>query len=493
MNPHRDLDTVGLTRREMLLQSALSLSALCCDPSKPKDGIAPAKPNIIVFLADSWRNDHVGCNGYPVNVTPEIDRFAESSHIFRRCYSTATWTKPSVASIFTGVYPTVHQAAHAGGWSLSNENAQVQLLRPCFQTIAETLKRAGYQTAWFLGNPMIQEKFGFARGFDTYELILKPDPLPHIKRAAEWLYKEAREPFFLMIHFIDPHFPFIPKDKFMRQVANQTVFEYLNTIPGADGELLRTYYANNGNVVNLPNYGGTYFKNMSPAGVRALETMYDAEIAGVDQQFGRLRRLLEHLGLFDRSVIAVTSDHGEAFGEHGLFYHQQAPYEHQLRVPLILRLPGQDRGQQVDTPVSLLDLYPTLLAQAGETPPPYIQGHNLFDAQGKLPAGARTPVFIDRDRFHPNKWDCAVVSGNLKVLNLAREEGIHVFDLEEDPGETRDLMKTSRGQDQDVQEAIEGLLDHHADCLALANAFGPPEWYRPDQQDTAAMEALGYL
>lgn len=483
----------GLTRREMLAQSVLALGALRWTTGCSSGADLSTKPNIILILADSWRGDHAGCNGYSVNVTPAIDRLAESSHVFHRCYSAATWTKPSVASIFTGVLSSVHEAAYMGGWRFGMGDSHTQVLRPCFRTLAEMLKSAGYHTAWFVANPTVLDKFGFARGFDTYELISEPDPSPHLRRAAEWVFPEPREPFFLAIHFINPHYPYIPDDTFMKQIVGQTVYKRLATVPDEEAELLRLYYASKGNVENFADRGEFRVDRFSPAALEAIKTLYDAEIVGVDQQFERLRRLLEYLHILERTLIVVTSDHGEAFGEHGFYHHGHLPYEHQLRVPLLVHLPGQEHRTDTDVPVSLLDLYPTLLAQARVTPPSYVQGRSLFDASGNVSASLGRPVFADRDRGLPGKWDYAMVSRNLKAIRRLDANGMQVFDLAEDPREEQNLLNTSRAQSQDVREAVEHLEDHHAECLKLASEFGPAEWYRMDEQDTTAIEALAYL
>ena len=450
---------------------------------------------MVVFLADSLRADRLGCYGHTRDTSPALDALAASGYLFERCYAPATWTKPSIASLFTGVMPSVHRAGYAGGWKRSVSTGRVQRLRPCFKTLAEHLQEAGYQTAWSLANSLVLDKFGFGQGMSYYEECLEMTTEQHIISVVRWLNDSAREPFFLMIHTIDPHCPYVPAQEDALSCLGMTAEEFLDTVPEPDRTFLLLYYLRKGQLFNLPYQASTSFEPLRRTGIAALAALYDAEICGVDSQFRRLHAALENKGFLDHTVLVATSDHGEAFGEHGLFYHAKEPYEHQIRVPLLIRLPGQTQPARARAPVSLYDLFPTLLSLAGVSTPAYVEGSSLLDAAGAVIAADGRPIFAEYDGANPDpeSWGGPMVLDTLKVADLKTCGGLHVFDLESDPAETVNLLDSERGQQRDIQEAIDLYFERRAARIDVSRAFGEPEWMEPLEEDAAAMEALGYL
>lgn len=486
--------TARISRRQALTVGALSVAGWA-RASRESSVTRPHRPNIIVYLADSLRWDRLSCYGFQRPATPTIDKFSAEACLFERCYSASTWTKPSIASLFTGVPPRIHEAALAGAWNEDNGNIPVHLLRPSFPTLAERLKSAGYQTAWFLANPVVESQYGFARGVDRYRYVQTEPVSDQALAVMQWLRKEAREPFFLFVHAIDPHYPYMAPDEAFHRLYQRSRQDFLNCHPGRDGDFFRSYVQERGNVFNNTELGRTSFRDLSPKGLAILNGLYLAEVAHVDHQFGRILNTLRGKGYLERSVSVFTSDHGEAFGEHGLFYHAHAPYEHQIRTPLVVRLPGPPRPQRVTQTVSLCDLYPTLLHLAGVRPPAFVHAESLFDEQLDVAVRDHHAVHADYDHNSPvtDAWSACMVLGDLKVMRTPHDDGIHAFDLAEDPGELNDLMMAGRGQSGEIQVLIERFLDEWSRDRCLARAFGEPEYIAEEDDSREALRALGYI
>lgn len=483
-----------ITRRQALALGASSIAAWACT-TREQPAPVPDRPNIVVYLADSLRRDHLGCYGYGPRTTPSIDRFSSEACVFDRCYSAASWTKPSIASLFTGVLPRVHHAGLAGAWNELSGDVPVQVLRPAFPTLAQQLKAAGYQTAWFLASPVVESQYGFARGVDYYHYCEQEPPSEQALLIMQWLRREAKEPFFLFIHAIDPHYPYVaPNDAFER-LHGMSREDYLASLAGPEGDLLRSYVQEHGNVFNLPGIERTSFYGLSRKGLALLNGLYDAEIAHIDHQFGRILSTMRGRDLLERSITVFTSDHGEAFGEHGFFYHAHIPFEHQIRVPLVIRLPGPPRPLRVPYTVSQCDLNATLLRLAGARTPAFVRGDSYFDVQCNLAVHGHRAVHSDYDRnnIRTDAWASCLIQGDLKVMSSPGNDGVHAFDLTQDPGEMDDLMAGSRGQSREIQSLIERFFDEWTRDIDLARAFGEPEWTMAGHENRQALEALGYL
>lgn len=484
-----------MTRRQALALGLYTVAGWGCSPPLAHTAVTARKPNFVVFLADSLRPDHLGCYGYPAPTSPVLDRFSETCHQFDRCYASGTWTRPSVNSLFTGLLPTVHQAVLGIQEEDSRKSARVQRLRGVFPVLHQQLGMAGYHTAWFLANPVVESQYGLGRGWNQYHYVAMEPASEQALLVSHWLRKEAREPFFLFVHCMDPHDPYVaPEDAFLR-LHGQTSEAYLAELKGPDGDLLRAYLKMNGSLLNTPDSNLTSFRNLSQEGLRFLIGLYDAGIAHADRQFGRILAMLEARGLMDRTLIAVLSDHGEAFGEHGYFYHGHSPFEHQVRVPLLMRIPKQSQKIRVPWTVSLCDVHASLLEMAGVNHGGLSHGKTLFRTSGELAVTGHRAVFADFNgkQQNPAYWDAAMIMGPLKAVQLRQESELKVFDVAADPGETQDILKTGRGASAEIQLLVEQFLDERGRHLDQSRAFGPPEWVEAEAQNREALEALGYL
>ena len=298
-------------------------------------------PNVLFVLVDTLRADRVGAVAGERGLSPEMDRLAADSLVFDQCWSTCSWTLPSVASILTSNHGGQHQA-----W-LNDRR-----LGRGLDTLAEVLRRGGYLPVAVTDGVFLSQSFGLDRGFLRFEAF---DPetggiVPVLARARELLDEVGDGPWFLFVHTYEVHSPYHPPEWVAREILERHPEAPLDK--GAEPH--------------------PYFEEIErdPARVEllapVLEELYDAGVAFAEGELGSFLNELRARGLYDPSLIVLTSDHGEEFGEHGLLGHADTLYAEQLHVPLLLHLPGGERaGEVVSTPVSQIDLAPTVLDVVG--------------------------------------------------------------------------------------------------------------------------------
>ena len=493
-----------LTRRDFLLASLLaSGGVLGCEaprvvPLRPE--VTPRKPkiptrgkNIVVYLADTLRADHLGVYGHSVPTSPNIDRFAENAFLFEKCYAHAPWTKPSIASIFTGVVPRVHQAA-ISDWDMINLlQHRVQILRDSFKTLAESLKELGYRTAFLLTNPHVQRELGFGKGFDFYTYKGSKSPTGLVDDAIEWLQQtESTDPYFIFIHEIDPHGPYTASNALFRQLHEQTPKNALDALPNDDKKLLRTlsnHYAGRHGVKRPP------LTDLSETGNSYLQKMYDAEILSVDIEFGRLLNALDVREERDSTIVVLTSDHGEEFAEHGAYFHGHSLYDELIHVPLIIAQGKQFNGARIPFTTGLIDLLPTLVTLAGGKPPQYIQGKTLLNEDGTRAISEDRAVMMDLDYYTPNtdEWEASMTLGSHKLTTVANGKKIRAFNRAADPMERHDLFDSPPQESGELDKLTRRFKDELSKSADLAKTFGPPVWSNSSEEFQAELEALGYL
>ncbi|HZE88688.1 MAG TPA: sulfatase, partial [Verrucomicrobiae bacterium] len=296
------------------------------------------RPNVILVSLDTVRADHVGCYGYARPTTPILDALARESTLFELAVAPAPWTLPSHASMFTSLYPHEHGAAGPSS-TLAAERV----------TIAETLREAGYSTAAFTGGGYLSSKFGLSQGFDVFENLYDSPTSAIVSRALAWFDgRPADQPYFLFVHTYEPHTPY-----------TSATFASL-----PDAGRVGPSFAEE----DLRELRSGQFRP-TPAEQRYIEDLYDGDIHAADAALGPLWDRLRAAGELDRSLVIVTSDHGEELFERSARTsagHGHSLYEELLRVPLVIRYAkGFPAGMRVATPVSLIDLVPTLAAVTG--------------------------------------------------------------------------------------------------------------------------------
>lgn len=286
-------------------------------------------PNVLVILLDTLRADHLGTYGYGRATSPFLDEFAAKNIKFNFAVTAAPWTPSSVASIFTGQYPLSHGFIPPN----SREEAKVSrsVLSSNLDTLAELFDRNGYATAAVSPNPWITRAFNFDQGFKKF-VYLPRAPADKISDAARGTIKDLNaqdKPFFLYLHYLDPHDPYSPPG------------EYASMFTG-------------------PIPGNQYDDRML-----ARFTLYDGEIRYLDHSLSELFKFLESEKLLEDLVVVIVGDHGEQFNEHGFLTHGNTVYNVETHVPLLLKLGRNSPNKVIDHTVSTIDIFPTLLKAAG--------------------------------------------------------------------------------------------------------------------------------
>ena len=307
-----------------------------------------ARPNVLVICIDALRADRLGVYGATPSPSPALDAFARDSVVFENASSVASWTKPSVPSLLTGLYPDEHGV-------FDNSGDHVDTLGGDVVPLAQMLQDNGYRTAAFVENDQLLRRLsGLDKGFSLY---LDPAGRPPeiADRFLTWSAQEAGVPWFAYLHFLDPHFPYTPDD-FTLGPAEAERLRVRTRHWDLRGELwwLLRQRVNEGSM------------RLDDGALADLDRLYRLEIAAVDATVGRLLRQLEAGGVLDRTMVIVTADHGEGFLERGLLDHGYGPYQELLHVPLLLRMPGREHGGlRSGALVQNVDVAATVLARAG--------------------------------------------------------------------------------------------------------------------------------
>ncbi len=469
----RGLGRAGATRsgrlRWLRLVAAILLASSlgACAP-------APSAPNIVLVSIDSLRPDHLGAYGYGRPTSPHLDRIAAQGIVFTRAYSTTSWTLPSHLSLFTGLYPAEHGVIVDG-----------QRLAATIPLLPELLARGGYRSAAVVSGPYLHGGFGFARGWEVYDDSLVSgdtfdpraasahekitSPTVH-RRAMELLDRLEGGRFLLFLHYFDVHYDYLPPAPWDRAFDP----DYRGAVDGRNVE-----------------HDARVSATMVPRDLDHLVALYDGEIRWVDEWIGRLDAELKRRNLDRRTLFVITADHGEEFFEHGEKSHHKNLYDTSLRIPLVIRLPdGRFAGRRVASPVSLVDLLPTLMAQAGVDPPADRRGRDLLrTSSGDLASLAESDLFASLHQ----KLD-VIVRGPWKLLENRRGERrrqtrFELYETTADPGERRNLARAEKAIGSrlllDLREARVGF-----GALLQRN---PPERFELSSALEQQLRSLGYL
>ena len=422
---------------------AAALAALVwlagCGSSGPLRPGAAAGYDVLLVTLDTTRADRLGCYGHPTAVTPTLDGLARRGALFENAATVAPLTAPAHASILTGLYPPRHGLRANGPYRLEASH----------ETLAETLGRAGYDTAAFVSSFVLDHRFGFAQGFSTYddqvapksslamESIMERDARGVTDAAIGWLgARPAGRRWFAWVHYFDPHVPYAAPAEFASRFPD------------------------------------------SP---------YDAELAYMDAQLGRLIAALDAAGRSERTLVVVVADHGEALGQHGELSHGYFVYDEVVRVPLILSASSLFPRPRVvrDVPVSVVDVAPTIVDLLGLEPLAGADGVSLTS----LATGERDAVYVESlSPYLEHGWAplFALRGASLKYIEAPRRE---LYDLSVDPGET-----DNRIESDEHGPAREALARELAALLltfpSLDEVAG--QALALDEETRARLAALGY-
>ena len=401
-------------------------------------GVAPQQFNVIVFTLDTTRWDHLGAYGGRGASTPNLDRLASEGVVFEQAIAAVPLTLPSHSTMFTGLLPPRHGVRDNGGY----------VLDPKHRTLASLLKNDGVKTGAFVGAFVLDGKWGLDQGFDTY--VDKFDVAKYktvslggvSRRAGEvldnampWLEENANQPFFAWLHFYDPHTPYDPPEPFKSRFRSRP---------------------------------------------------YAGEIAYMDYQIGRVLQWLDTKSLADRTIVVAIGDHGESLDEHGESTHGLFIYDATTRIPFIVRAPYDAmRGRRVPSLVRSEDLMPTLLDLTARRIPEEVEGRSLTT----LMTGAAPSMNLDayseslyaRHHFGWSELK-SLRSGRFKYIATTRPE---LYDLEQDPGEKKNLYEERRQLGDRMAEVLSRL------ATETPTASKGPSAVDPETRERLA--ALGYI
>lgn len=461
-----------------LLSYAPALAASLQGGASGTTGIPPDlrdKPNVVFIMADTLRADRLSCYGYTNNQTPHMDGLARDGVRYAQMSAQASWTKPSVATQLTSLYPSSHRAI------LKRDMLPSDVLM-----LPELLHERGYRTGGFANNVNVAPTFNFDQGYDYYlflapsyhffaseassqlavyqglrivnERFLSPGKYPQYfyqpaevvnDHALKWLEANKDTRFFLFIHYMDPHDPYFEQPFNGRGIAR---------------------------VAN---------PNPDPALAPTMSKLYDGEVTYLDDHLGELFAALKKWGLYDNTIIVLTGDHGEEFYEHGGWWHGTTLYEEQIAVPLIIKYPNSARANTVDDEFARsLDLAPTILDEIGFPIPEAMQGLSLRP-------GATTPraetMFAEED--HEGNVLRAIRTRHHKLIiaNENNPRGLPtgaLFDLRTDPGEQQNLAAGEPDTVQLLRTALDQVIAF-AEAHAVAGQSG--------ELDAATRERLRQL
>jgi len=453
-------------RKERVLWAARRLMPLWSSPTLSSKTYRADKPTLVLVSIDCLRADHVGVYGYDRPTTPRIDALAADASIFEAAVSTSSWTLPTHFSMLTGLLPSFHGVS------------QTRKLSRDVPYLPELLSQAGYQVDGVASWIFTSQHFGFDRGFHTYRLMVG-SPASEVVDAAIDLVRraEGREQF-LFVHLIDPHWPYLPPKAWL---------ERLGPRPPDISDLL-----------------DKVFDGGAPSDHDEIEQvirLYDGEIAYADEQLGRLVDELKSLDLYDDALIIVTADHGEAFYEHGHWQHTVSLYDEVVHIPLIVKWPGSSRPARVKTPVSQIDIFPTMLRVAGLDSP--ATGAIDLSAWQSTAIGERS-VISELTEAPPGCSDnrssssicmkLAIRVESLKyIATVAEEDGElkpvrqELYDTANDPWERNDLSQ--------IETAVaEAFLERVRVFLQMARTREPlGEEVILDEETRETLRSLGYI
>jgi arylsulfatase A-like enzyme len=421
----------------------------------------PAPLNIILYVIDALRADHLGLYGYERNTSPNIDALAKESLVFEHCIAQAPWTRSSMASLLTSTYPDVN------GMITDRERVPDHL-----KTLPEVLSEGGYYTAAFVQNPNCGHDAGLAGGYD-YMIEGAAIPGVHSSKVLNelvfpWLERNRSKPFFLYIHTMDTHIGYAPEEQFSgtfsRTITDSNIKK--DQIQAQDLEKVKT-----------------------EADKAYVVAKYDEAILTNDYRFGQLLQRLRDLNLYDNTLIIVTADHGEQFQEHGWWEHGHTCYQEDIRVPLIMRIPGMAGPVRFTQPVQSIDLFPTVATLLHLAAPATAQGEAIiFPATGEL---RKNNMFAVSEQLAggSNRRYRTISDGHTKAIKDLDKNCLYLYDLRRDPLERRDIARKKKREVERYKNILKELEGTNSKRRILQRQ----QKSLVDEKVMDELKSLGYL
>lgn len=453
--------------------------------------VPPGPRNVVLVTIDTLRADHLGVYGYARATSPAIDALARESTVFESALATCTSTGPATASLLTGTHRAWHRVL-ANGWVLADR----------VQTLAEVLQAHGYRTAARIANATLGADLGFAQGFDDFAMpaaLLQEGPgqfggAPLVAEVEPLVQKLGAGPFFLWLHFMDPHGPYFPPPEYQARFSP-------DDYRWPDEHDLPISTSNFGLGV-IPAYQRVE-RRAAPADYRA---RYDAEIRYVDDHVAAVVRVLRAHGLLDGAIVVLAADHGESLGEHRYYFqHGWFLSDEMLRVPLLVRGPGVPAGRRVRASVSTVDVAPTVLDLVGLPPVADMEGRSLrplLDADGPdREAFAQTYYGEGLVALRTGQWSYVFkqprtdtsprTPSEPPLPDAATEE---LFDVATDPGEVTNVVAAQPDVARRMRQRVEDWLGQQERRARGSLARSPGQGLRlGDPQLEHQLRALGYV
>jgi arylsulfatase A-like enzyme len=414
---------------------------------------SPPRLNLILVSMDALRYDRTGLGPSPTRWTPHLDRLARESVVFHQTVSAAPWTVPSHMAMWTARWPTRHGMVNKFRPDPATGRTVDATLDPSIETWPERLRASGYTLAAFTGGAGVSARFGFGRGFDTYVDDRRFAGMEHsLPPCLAWLQARVRAgeraPFFLFLHGYDVHG--------QHPLEGMTRAEVAPTYRGRlDGSIEENARLREGGlaVIRSPGDAASLAGVIDADDARFLRDVYDRKVEQADRRLGAFLDALRSLDLLDRSIVAVVSDHGDEFLEHGHFDHGHTLFEEQLHVVMMVRFPRGEGRRDVRAPVRTIDLFPTLFDALSLRGPDGCDGASLLPvARGATPD--ERPIFAETDYRLFVHHRMARMGDYKLILNLGNNRA-SLYHLGDDPGELHDLSAS----EPDRRAALERVLD----------------------------------
>lgn len=425
--------------------------------------------NVIIISVDTLRADHLGCYGYPLNTSPNIDAFSREAIRFSHCYTLTPLTAPSFSTLLTSLPPHKHGAKRNG----------LSIYRHV-KTLPYYLKRFGYNTAAFISNwPLKKHLARLDQGFDDYvEIFTKKRYIGIInsegeapvvtEKTIDWLEKNHNKRFFLWVLYTEPHRPYILHEKF--------TFDSQGVPPSAYPP-------------------GTHMKKIKK---------YDSEIAFTDFYIGKLLEKIKSLGLYREALIIFNADHGESFGEHNYFRHGRRLYNSTVHVPLIIKLPDYWLKNTVRREnISLLDISPTILSVLNIPCPSHMEGIPLFregarflEKQILLETYAGT-VHLKRNnkKYHLNIKPIryGIIKGSSKIIYNMKDKTFEAYRITYDPFESKNIYLKEISTLDPMKKQLENRLQRMSKYIKYNRMYRLHQISDISKEDFDMLKSLGYI
>ena len=451
--------------------------------------------NLILIVSDTMRRDRMGVYGGPAQ-TGAFDSFAKQNILFEHAYTQSPWTKPSMATTFTSIYPSQHKVLDhpqpirgRSGTTKSRPILECDVLNQKFTTMAEVLRESGFRTAAFVGNPWMVKPLGFSQGFQVYDDSFADfDVAGNVISDAglQWLQDVGTdERFFLYLHYMDCHRPYAP-------VSISRLAERATQSQPEGRTLSRRAAEEIGWEVRIE--GGQSLRDTAiQPSTNLIEMAYDGGVERFDRALEVFLAGFADHPAYERTAILIISDHGEALYTRGYGNHGQGLYNDETQIPFAARLPGVLAcGNRIQQPVGLVDLLPSCCTYLGIECPETVFGESWLTTNSEPEKMNRRPTIVEGVGGKPSHR--AIVQGAYKLLwqPQAGPDGkiTALFNLADDPHETHDLFEQENAKQ--VQRLVAGLLQ--------AGRGTVPEFIAPDKEyvpiDPAVqrrLKSLGYL